>query len=71
MPRGGSQGRYALITSGRAELVKLRELLQGAKGRWDKSAPAVRTLVTLTISFCVVASVYGAYQAFSLASLVR
>ena len=51
--------------------VKLRELLQGAKGRWDKSAPAVRMLVTLTISFCVVASVYGAYQAFSLASLVR
>src|SRR5215208_7539426 len=29
--------------------VKLRKLLQGAKGRWDKSAPAVRMLVTLTI----------------------
>jgi hypothetical protein len=30
----------------------------------------VRVLITLTISLCVVASVYGAYQVFSLAFLV-
>jgi uncharacterized protein (TIGR02611 family) len=51
--------------------VKLREALQRTKGVWDKSAPAVRVLIALTISLCVVASVYGAYQVFSLASFVR
>ena len=50
--------------------VKLRKALQRTKGMWDKSAPAVRVLITLTISLCVVASVYGAYQVFSLAFLV-
>ena len=51
--------------------VKLREALQRTRGVWDNSAPAVRVLIALTISFCVVASVYGAYQVISLASLVR
>jgi len=46
--------------------VKLREVLQRTKGVWDKSAPAVRVLVALTISLSVVASVYGACQVFSL-----
>jgi uncharacterized protein (TIGR02611 family) len=50
--------------------VKLREALQRTKGVWDKSAPAVRVLIALTISLCVVASVYGALHLFSLASLV-
>src|SRR5215211_584470 len=54
----------------RSEL-KLRKLLQRTKGGWDKSARAVRMLAALTISLCIVASVYGAYQVFSLASLVR
>jgi hypothetical protein len=49
--------------------VKLRKALQRTKGMWDKSIPAVRVLIALTISLCVVASVYGAYQMFSLASL--
>ena len=51
--------------------VKLREALQRTKGVWDKSAPAVRGLIALTISLCVVASVYGAHHVFSLAFLVR
>jgi hypothetical protein len=51
--------------------VKLRESLQCAKGVWDKSVPAVRVLIALTIYLCVVASVYGAYHVFSLVSLVR
>jgi uncharacterized protein (TIGR02611 family) len=51
--------------------VKLREALQRTRGVWEKSAPVVRALIALTISFCVVASVYGAYQVVSLASLVR
>jgi hypothetical protein len=50
--------------------VKLRKALQRTKGTWDKSIPAVRVLITLTISLSVVASVYGACQVFSLASLV-
>jgi hypothetical protein len=54
----------------RAE-VKLREMLRRAKGVWGKSAPAVRVSVAVTISLCLVASVYGAYHVFSLASLVR
>ena len=54
----------------RGEVV-LREALQRTKGMWDESAPAVRMLITLMISLCVVASVYGALQVFSLASLVR
>ena len=51
--------------------VKLREALQCTKAVWAKSAPAVRVLITLTISLCVVASVCGAYHVFSLAFLVR
>ena len=50
----------------RAE-VKLREALRHAKGVWGKSAPAVKVLAALTISLCVVASVYGAYHVFSVA----
>ncbi len=50
--------------------VRLREALRRTRGVWEKSAPAVRVLIALTISFCVVASVYGAYQVVSLASLV-
>jgi hypothetical protein len=51
--------------------VKLRRALQRTKGVWDTSAPALRVLITLTIFLGVVASVYGAYQVFSLASFVR
>ena len=51
--------------------VRLREALQRTKGVWDKSASAVRVLIALTISLCVVASVYGAHHVYSLASLVR
>ncbi len=51
--------------------VKLREALQRTRGVWEKSALAVRALFALTISFCIVASVYGAYQVVSLAPLVR
>jgi uncharacterized protein (TIGR02611 family) len=51
--------------------VRVREALQRTKGVWDKSAPAVRVLIALTISLCVVASLYGAYHVFSLALLVR
>ncbi len=50
----------------RAE-VKLREALRHAKGVWGKSAPAVKVLAALTISLCVVASVYGTYHVFSVA----
>jgi hypothetical protein len=50
--------------------IKLREALQRTKGVWDKSASAARVLIALTISLCVVASVYGALHLFSLASLV-
>ena len=45
----------------RAEVI-LKEALRGAKGVWGKSAPVVRVLIALTISLCVVASVYGAYH---------
>src|SRR3712207_9465369 len=51
--------------------VKLREALQRTTGVWNKSAPAVRVLITLTISLCIVASVYGAYHMFTLAFLAR
>ena len=51
--------------------VGLREALRRTRGVWEESAPAVRVLIALTISFCAVASVYGAYQVVSLASLVR
>ncbi len=51
--------------------VKLREALQRTKGVWDESAPAVRVLIALTISLCVVSAVYGAHQMFSLALSVR
>ncbi len=51
--------------------VKLREALQRTTGVWNESAPAVRVLVALTISLCIVASVYGAYHMFTLAFLVR
>jgi Putative transmembrane protein (PGPGW) len=50
--------------------VKLRKALQHTKGMWDKSIPAVRALIALMLSLCVVASVYGAYHVFSLAFLV-
>jgi hypothetical protein len=45
--------------------VKLREVLRRAKGVWDKSALAGRVLIALTISLCVVASVWGVYDVFS------
>jgi uncharacterized protein (TIGR02611 family) len=51
--------------------VKLREALQRTTGVWNESAPAVRVLIALTISLCIVASVYGAYNVFTLAFLVR
>jgi len=51
--------------------VKLRRALQRTKGVWDTSAPALRVLIAITISLSVIASVYGAYQVFSLASFVR
>jgi hypothetical protein len=51
--------------------VKLRKALQRTKGVWDTSAPAVRVLISLTLSLCVLASVYGAYHVFSLADLFR
>jgi hypothetical protein len=47
--------------------VKLREALQRIRGVWNESAAAVRVLVALMISLCVVASIYGAHQMFSLA----
>ena len=53
----------------RGEVI-LRKGLQRTKGMWDKSASAVRVLIALTITLCVVASVYGAYRVFSLAFLV-
>ena len=51
--------------------VKLRRVLQHTKGVWDKSAPAVRVLIAMAISLGVMASVYGAYHVYSLASFVR
>jgi uncharacterized protein (TIGR02611 family) len=51
--------------------VKLRHALQRTKAVWDTSAFAVRVLIALTISLGVIASLYGAYQVFSLASYVR
>ena len=51
--------------------VRLRKALQRTKGVWDTSAPALKVLITLTITLGVVASVYGTYQVFSLASFVR
>jgi hypothetical protein len=51
--------------------VKLRQALQRTKGVWDTSAFAVRVLMTLMISLGMIASVYSAYQVFSLASFVR
>jgi hypothetical protein len=54
----------------RSELI-LRRALQHTKGVWDTSAPALRVLIALTITLGVTASVYGAYQVFSLASFVR
>jgi hypothetical protein len=51
--------------------VKLRRALQHTKGVWDTSAPALRVLIALTISLGVMASVYGAYHVFSLASFIR
>jgi hypothetical protein len=51
--------------------VTLRRALQHTKGVWDTSAPALRVLIALMISLGMMASVYGAYQVFSLASFVR
>ena len=51
--------------------VELRRGLQRTKGAWDTSAPALRVLIALTISLGMMASVYGAYHVFSLASFVR
>jgi hypothetical protein len=45
--------------------VKLREALRRAEGVWGKSAPTVRVLIALTVSLCVVASVWGVYDVFS------
>jgi hypothetical protein len=44
----------------RVEVI-LKEALRGARGVWGKSASAVRVLIALTISVCIVASVYGTY----------
>jgi uncharacterized protein (TIGR02611 family) len=49
--------------------TELREALQRTKGVWDKSASAVRALIVLTIILCVVTTVYGVLQLFSLNSL--
>jgi hypothetical protein len=51
--------------------VKLRRALQRTKGVWDTSARSVKMLIALTISLCIMASIYGAYQVVSLASFVR
>jgi hypothetical protein len=51
--------------------VKLRKALQHTKGMWDTSAPVIRVLIALTITLGVMASVYGAYHAFSVASFLR
>ena len=51
--------------------VKLRQALQRTKAVWDTSAPSVKMLIALTISLCIMASIYGTYQVFSLASFVR
>jgi hypothetical protein len=51
--------------------VKLRRALQRTKGVWDTSAPVTRVLIALTITLGVMASVYGAYHVFSVASFVR
>ena len=51
--------------------VKLRKALQHTKGMLDTSAPAVRVLIALTVSLGAMASVYGAYHVFLLASFVR
>jgi uncharacterized protein (TIGR02611 family) len=51
--------------------VKLREALHRTKGVWNESAAAVRVLIALTISLCVVASIYGAHQMFFMALSVR
>lgn len=45
--------------------LRLREALRSAKGVWGKPAPAVRSLIALTISLCSAASVYGTYRVFS------
>jgi hypothetical protein len=45
--------------------VKLREALRRTKAVWDTSALAVRVLIALTISLCVVASLYGAHHVLS------
>ena len=50
--------------------VRLREALRHTKGVWDESVPAVRVLIALATSLCLVASVYGAHHVFSLAPLV-
>ena len=51
--------------------VKLRRGLQRTKGAWDTSAPVTRVLIALTITLGVMASLYGAYHVFSVASFVR
>ena len=51
--------------------VRLRKALQRTKGVWDTSAPVTRVLIALTITLGVMASVYGAYHVFSVASFVR
>jgi hypothetical protein len=48
--------------------LRLRQALRSAKGVWDNSALAARALIALTITLCVVASVYGAHHVFPLAS---
>jgi uncharacterized protein (TIGR02611 family) len=51
--------------------VRLREALHHTKDVWDESVPAVRVLIILATSLCVVASVYEVCQVLPLASLVR
>jgi hypothetical protein len=51
--------------------VRLREALRRTTGAWNESVPAVRVLIALTIFPCVVASLYGAHDVFSLGFSVR
>jgi cation transport ATPase len=48
--------------------VRLREALRRAKRVWEESAPAMRVLIALAISLCMVASLYGVHHSFSVVS---
>ncbi len=42
--------------------VKLRGIVQWAKGVWDKSSPIVKALLVVVGVLCVAVIAYGAYQ---------